>query len=104
MGPIGHRTTEKQVERMDFKARIEINIGQREEILAGRYPQTGLFPHLTRNALLGRLLHIGKATGQVEGAFGGLFLASYHEQLVMTVDNQGRSEEHTSELQSRQYL
>src|SRR3712207_7597466 len=80
-----------------------------------RPPRSTLFPYTTLFRSVGEVVHLGdQADGEVGGAGGG------HPEVVVHGDDDGRtahgvvtpaprdlgerSEEHTSELQSRQYL
>src|SRR3712207_8276307 len=70
-----------------------------------RPPRSTLFPYTTlfRSSVHARSLHRGIV--QIRNAQRGAFLGiASHGLGIIGRDNHQRSEEHTSELQSRQYL
>ena len=78
-----HLAGEKQVECGNRQPRIEICVGDGEEIAGGDDVKSRLFCHLARHSLLRRLADVGKPARQVEGPLGRFSVAALHEQATL---------------------
>ena len=75
-----YATAEEEVERGDVDAAVEIAVGLAEEVVHGGHGEPRFLLYLARHASFYRLAHVGKASRQVERAFGGLAATAHHEQ------------------------
>lgn len=82
----GHQ--EVHVERVDAHATIYIYVGRGKEIVYLRHVESRLFLDFAPHALLYRLAHVNKATGQVESAACGVLGPTHHQHLVVVVDDE----------------
>src|SRR3712207_7106833 len=69
-----------------------------------RPPRTTRFPDATLFRAPDGVGHVRAVVGAVELPIGAVGEADAHHQLAVGAPRRRRSEEHTSELQSRQYL
>ena len=81
--------TVEHVDGVDGHARVEIAVGNGEEIGEMVDVETGLLAYLAAHALLYGLVHVDKAAGQVEGVLRRLLAATGYEQLAALVEDEG---------------
>ena len=84
-----HLTAEEEIEGVDIHARIQINIGEAEQIVGTGDLQSRLLLHLAHHSLPGCLTRIGETSGQVERSLGWLLTPALHQQFATTIDNEG---------------
>ena len=83
-----HFAAEEKIERLHLHAGVKIDVGLTEEVATGGDGEPSLFFHLALHALFGRLSKVGKATGKIECALGGLVFPPLYEQFSFLVDNE----------------
>lgn len=75
----------EHVKGVDVHARVVIDVWDGEQETARAHFKTCLLTYLTEYRLLVILIHIDKASRQVEGALGRLLGSTNHQQLVFAV-------------------
>ena len=88
------RLTEiEHVERMDFHARIAIDVRNGEEVAATGYHESRLLTYFSQHPLLARLVHIDETTRQVERPLGRLLSPphnqKFHLSALTSADDKG---------------
>ena len=87
-GGVFHLAEEEEIHRRDVQSAVSVLVGVTEQIAHAAQFQSGLFPDLAGNGLLGGLVDIHEAAGEVEHALAGLKLATLDEDLVPLVQDE----------------
>ena len=88
-GIIGHTDFVEHVQGVNHHARVEVAVGNGEEIAGCGNIESCLLFYLADDALLGCLIHVHKAAGKVERALGGFLATHRHKQVATDVADEG---------------